>query len=508
MNLNYISTLNNLFSQNSLNVSEHIKYVEISCTAEIESMPALDEIITFVNSIPARDNVYISLKDDSDEFLSIDKEQKVNEQDYNNFIQGAKFGESIQVLITIKKSILDDCLSVYCYNSFLQDLCSLSLIECLETFSLLLKDINHLRFIIFDHNCFFSTKTITFLSDEQNKTEYGFDRIERLKKCIETSSFSESKHYGLIPDDFKFIVNLDNNPLTNIFDKLCTVLSLTYISSIARIQDEKVEIQIMGQRNLTFENLLENFKNNSELYKIYDWAYTEGNVIDKLIIVRNVLSLHCKYTKIDDIDSLAFASVQSNYNLYLKNNVTQYLELKNKVAEYICDVVAKTGDYASIIFERFKQNLIAVLGFLFTAIIANIVSDQPLNNIFTKDVTTILEVVLAGSIIFLIFCVIEVNYQNKNIKSSYKQLKKHYKDVLTDDDIREIFNDDSAFKKMQKEIKKRKTIAICLWISFISIAFIALEIRGEGFVSSIIEWINQKWPQIEEFIKQQKFYLQ
>lgn len=501
--MNYISKLKNLFSQDRLNVSEHVKYAEITCNTEIEGLPNLDEIKAFINSIPIRDNVDVLLKDDGDEILRIDKELKVNEQDYNNFIQGAKLGEAIRVLITIKKSILDDCLSVYCYNSFLQDLCSLSLQNCLETFSLLLNDINHLRFIVFDHNCFFSTKTITFLSDEQNKTEYGFDRLQRLKKCIETSSFSESKHYSLIPDDFKFIVNLDNNPLTCIFDRLCTILSLTYISSIARIQDEKVEIQIMGQRNLAFNNSLENIKNNSELYKIYDWAYTEGNVIDKLIIVRNVLSLHCKYINIDDIDSLAFASMQSNYNLYLKNNVTQYLELKNKVAEYICDVVAKTGDYASIIFERFKQNLIAVLGFLFTAIIANIVSDQPLNNIFTKDVTTILEVVLAGSVIFLIFCVIEVNYQNKNIKNSYKQLKEHYKDVLTDDDVKEIFKNDSAFKKMQKEIKKRKTIAIYLWIAFILIAFIALEIRGEGFASSIIDWIKESFPQIVEYIKQQ-----
>jgi hypothetical protein len=194
--------------------------------------------------------------------------------------------------------------------------------------------------------------------------------------------------------------------------------------------------------------------------------------------------------------------MQSNYNLYLKNNVTQYLDLKNKVAEYICDVVAKTGDYASIIFERFKQNLIAVLGFLFTAIIANIVSDQPLNNIFTKDVTTVLEVVLAGSVIFLIFCVIEANYQNKCIKNSYKQLKEHYKDVLTDDDVKEIFKNDSAFKKMQKEIKKRKTIAIYLWIAFILIAFIALEIRGEGFATSIIDWIKEVIPQIVEYFKQ------
>ena len=37
--------------------------------------------------------------------------------------------------------------------------------------------------------------------------------------------------------------------------------------------------------------------------------------------------------------------------------------------------------------DKFKTNLLAILGFLFSVILANIVSDQPLDNIFTKDIT-------------------------------------------------------------------------------------------------------------------------
>lgn len=63
---------------------------------------------------------------------------------------------------------------------------------------------------------------------------------------------------------------------------------------------------------------------------MYSWIFTDGNAADKAIIARNVLSLHCKYSSLIDIDELAFASMQSNYNLYLRNNVNQYLELKTK----------------------------------------------------------------------------------------------------------------------------------------------------------------------------------
>lgn len=57
------------------------------------------------------------------------------------------------------------------------------------------------------------------------------------------------------------------------------------------------------------------------------------------------------------------ASIQSNYNLYLKENVKAYLELKNKVAEFISDTVSRTGEYATGLLDKFKSNIIAIFGF-------------------------------------------------------------------------------------------------------------------------------------------------
>lgn len=48
------------------------------------------------------------------------------------------------------------------------------------------------------------------------------------------------------------------------------------------------------------------------------------------------------------------ASIQTNYNLYLRDNVTQYLELKNKVAEFITDIVSRTGEYATEMLDNFN----------------------------------------------------------------------------------------------------------------------------------------------------------
>ena len=38
----------------------------------------------------------------------------------------------------------------------------------------------------------------------------------------------------------------------------------------------------------------------------------------------------------------------------------KYLELKNKVAEFISDIVSKTGEYACFLLNKFKSNVIAI----------------------------------------------------------------------------------------------------------------------------------------------------
>lgn len=67
--------------------------------------------------------------------------------------------------------------------------------------------------------------------------------------------------------------------------------------------------------------------------------------------------------------------------------------------------------------------MMAFFTFLFSVILANIVSDRPLDNILTKEITIIFEFVLAGSIGFMIISVVEMNYKLNKLKNGYKELK-------------------------------------------------------------------------------------
>lgn len=101
-------------------------------------------------------------------------------------------------------------------------------------------------------------------------------------------------------------------------------------------------------------------------------------------------------------------------------------------------------DFAVTSLPEYEQIADLIFGFLFTVILANIVSDKPLDNIFTRDITLILEAVLLGSVIYLIVCIFETRYKVKKVQDSYDELKNNYASLLTPDDLAQAFDKDTG----------------------------------------------------------------
>ena len=116
-----------------------------------------------------------------------------------------------------------------------------------------------------------------------------------------------------------------------------------------------------------------------------------------------------------------------------------------------------------------------MIAFILTVLLSNAISSQPLNNVFTKDITVISEVILAGSIIFMLISIFEHNRNIDSINKSYKVLKDSYTDILSEDDIKKIFDDDKIMSKTLTTIKRWKKVYVIIWISVIFIGFILVE---------------------------------
>lgn len=486
--MNYIVAITTLFQCDHHRISERSKILDIEFDFAVEALPEYVQAAELIKSFPPRDRVVLSLTNENDDVFYLSSEGLSSQHEYDLFKEECEYSERLSAKVSVNKSIQNNIISIYDFSCFSQELCELTLDGMLTTFSALLSESSQLIFEVFDKDVFFKTKTMLFSSAPQKAVFEPFERKRRLSMCAETTHFYDQIRYPVLPDDFQIEIDFENNPLSETFDKLSSILSLVYLSSSSSISQGVLDGHITGQRALEFQCECASITPNPELYRIYNWIYTDGNATDKALIARNILSLHCRFSNIQKIDGKTFASIQSNYNLYLKDNVTQYIQLTNKLAEFISEVVSKTGDYAISMLEKFRTNLFAIFGFLFTVILANIVSDKPIDNIFTRDITFIIEVVLFGSIVYLVICIFEIRYKVKKIRDSYNALKNNYSSVLTEDDLERAFKNDQLMTEMEKEINKGIRRYSCLWGLFIIFSLIAIEtISTEPFISPILQ---------------------
>lgn len=471
-------------------VSERMKVYEASFKFDIENAPAYSYFLNIIQFVSQRDKIKIILEDEAERIFDF---LNANEESYTTYINNTLADEIVDVRIKINKEVIDNHFSIYAFDEFVNDILSLTIEEVMISFSELLKQVSDiLIFDIYGSVAMFATKTMFFVPFGSRVTNQEFNRLQRIEKCKEVSYFYNFDTYEILPDDFKLIIDYENNPLTELFQKLTFLLSISFTATSSSISGSQIKGIINGQRTMEYQCDINQLPNNSHLYNIYNWIYTEGNAIDKAIIARNVISLHCKYVSVTEIDDKVMASIQSNYNLYLKENVKEYLDLKNKVAEFISETISKTGEYATGLLDKFKGNIIAIFGFMFSVILANVVSDQPLDNIFTREITTLVECVIVGSFVYLVICYLQSRYEIQKVYDSYNQLKQNYKEILTEEDLHEIFGNDEMMLKMKKTISKSEKIYMGMWILFLIGALIVVEcLSSSPNIQFIIDFVKK-----------------
>lgn len=491
--MNYLSRIQQVFHCSSMNIDERMKCVNISFSVYPSDLPSYEELHVLISSFPSRDTLTFSMGDDAGSTLRITSNAAYTQNCYTDFRSGLYKNDPVYVTIEINKQVNQNQMSIYCYQKFCDDLLGLSLSEVLLAFTGLYSEATHLYFEVFDEDIFFRTGTMAFSSANHRISWEVSDRKSMLDKCRDASSFYHQATYPLLPEDFNIEVNFTGNLLEPLFSQMCTALSLAYLSTTSSIINDELRIQITGQRSIDFATPLTKLRPNTELYKIYHWIFTDGNTVDKALLARNSISAHCKFTEISNLDGKTFASIQANYSLYLKNNVSKYIELTNAMAGFIQESTNNVSDCISQLLNQLKSNMFAVLSFIFTAILANIVSEQTLDNIFTYDITIIMYFVFTGSLVYYVISISEVQVKKKNMCKQYNDIIAHYKNVLPDEEIRQITDNGQPLAKAQKALKHGMIGWSIIWVLFILIAFIVIDLIGDGphIIDNILSMIEK-----------------
>lgn len=286
------------------------------------------------------------------------------------------------------------------------------------------------------------------------------------------------------PHDYYFIkYEFQTDKLKIIFARITTVLSILFISNISELRDNTITFKINGYKTINGSENIKEYSNiisiSEFIYEIFSWVYKDdSNIIDKIGITRNILSLHMNSAHLSNITAELIKSIYSGYEIYLKENVERYIEILNQLTYFLNELNNQASNLALSFTNKFRNNLLGFLSFLLSTILFNTISSGMISNIFTRDMTIITIAMLVISFCYLVISIIETKFNVNKLKSKYDRNKRYYASILDDRDINRILSNDDYFHDDKLFIQKNALLYSILWVISIIVIVVVLIVLG------------------------------
>lgn len=293
----------------------------------------------------------------------------------------------------------------------------------------------------------------------------------RDKACL----FYESKSFPFIPQDFDFTTPLAHVGISNLFDTLKLAFSIIFIADVSSLSEQDLTSTIKGYRHITGTINLAGTSDDkiaATYYEIYLWAYSEGGVTDKLGIAKNLLSIHIEKNDLREVRSGALQAMISNHSIYLKENVKQYIDIKNKLSEQIQKQSEKASEMVKSIGSYLRTSVFTVYSFIVTTFIIRSLSKTSTEGTFTTGIYYIFLMFLLLSLGTLFYAYRESEAELDRFKAIYQSFKTRYDDLLSNSDRDRILQNDTDFKRDCDYVIRSRKRALILWISTLGAGFV------------------------------------
>jgi hypothetical protein len=381
-------------------------------------------------------------------------------------------GEAIQIDFGINKKKEAGKITIYDLSLFASSLEKLSITQSLAVFHRVLSKSESIIFEVVNLEDSFYTATIYFSPIGAIINTNVSDRQKRLESLKTISYFTGIEDNTLTPDDFKVLKgNSKHENLCSFLNHLAILLTLIYLFDITSLKENKLEFKINGYKSIKGIVDFKSFPipKTEEYFSIYEWVYSGGNLNDKIGLARNIISLHFDKMGEVGLKGNPFQSIQSSYKVYEKQNIKQYIEIRNKISDQLLDFNNRANKIIESFASGFQKSALALVTFYFSAIALKVLGKGEFLNVFTLDATLLSFAFLAGSLVYYFVSRWEVKEQRQRFVSSYTNLKDRYTDLLDALDIQRILNNDKEFNADLNFIDSKLKNYSTMWWVFILI---------------------------------------
>jgi hypothetical protein len=405
--------------------------------------------------------------------------------------------DSVFLEITVNKD-QDAFLDVFSKNAFSNHLFSLTMQESFQQWY----DCNQgpdIQINVWEETDSYSTNVIAYstvypnLVNQISTKESVLLRDEVIEKRDKCSHFANAAQFDFIPEDFLFFGEMQDEKIKRYFNGLYNAFLIICLSDFSTIEGNILKYRLKGYKVLSekfsFNSLSEN--NPKELKAIFEWTYCEGNYIDKIGLARNIISIHLQKDTLLSLEDGTADSVESSYDLYLKENVKQYIDIKNKISEFLQGQSDKASDITKSMFAMFKTGLWTFTTFFISVFLLRIVSSKTFTGSISFDVLVVCLLLITFSFIYLLVATLELNADRDRLLNKYLDIRNRYKDLINKKDLDTIINETETKEKEEKYINSKRNTYALIW--FLTNALLLIVVFFLYFKS-----IEQSIPEPEE----------
>ncbi len=415
----------------------------------------------FINS---RDSFSIEICDS--EKINCKTFVKKSSSSYNDYTSDVLLEDYNTIKLTIVKEIQEGIVSVYNFSWF----CDYIIKQPLKSITFFFNDFfskcnNNIILECLYDDVNIQTETIKFVHSHNNIIEKKIEKI-RFTRYSQLKDFcSYNCKYLFLPEDFHVINNgNNNNDIIELFNRLELLYCSIFLFDVIEI-DDQIKYKLNGYKsiyhNIDFASI--NISSHEVYFKIYQWVYNEGNLIDKIGLARNILSLNFKKEDMSILES-TFEAVLSSYKIYQKQNIKQYIEIRNKISDQLFEIQNKADKFVDNFIDSYKKSIFIVLSFFISVVVIRAISNANIAKGFNFEVIMLSYSLIIVSIIVMFYNRWEIKEQLERYTLFYNNLKERYKDLLEDSDIKRILNNDKDFNDNITFIIRKRRKYTYVWV--------------------------------------------
>ena len=483
--------------------SENIQ--EAKCVVELHLAQQLSARIN-LEAINARDTLQISILESNgpDASTEISYLSTDSDNNWDVFVQqydGIDKDDSRRIVLKIAKTSCNDSVSIYDKDAFLDYLNGLTFNQVIHTINDRIENHNRIFEIQGDFDNIVAGN-VAFVSKDFVPT-FSSPIADKQSVILKANQFCccEIIKSNLIPSDLFVVEKQGDGDYVKLLNKLTILYAACFIFDYVKCPNTSFDYKLNG-----FKSYSDNIESTTigtvdiatlsahQYCEIFLWVYTGGNTLDKLVIARNIISLNLTDSKKLSISDKTIDAIISNYRIYEKENVKQYIGIRNDISKQLRDYqkeVIKTVDEFD---GDFKKVFFTFLTFIFTTTLIRVLSKNiNMTTLIPDEIILLLLLYSILSLCYFFYARYVLDEKIKLIDNQYTKTRNFYNEILSDKEQSDLFDDvrnnEGSYQAFQKE---RKTKYKILWLRGVIIVVIGLVLLLINNHWSVLTEINDK----------------